>query len=357
MKKLLAALIVGAGVVVVAAEPASAHGVGGVSPSNYKTEILSVEPEVDGVTVRVVDLGDRLQLTNTTEVDVIVIGYDGEPYLRVGPDGVFENVNSPAVYLNRQRIATESDVPPEADPDAPAEWQRIKGGDTVSWHEHRAHWMGNDDPESVRADPDREQVIQDWAVKLRQGDRTIVVRGDLLWVPGPSPWPWAILAVALAGAVIVLSRTKWWPAVLAIGLGVLVAAEVVHVVGLWDATTRSAASKFLASAYSIAGILLGAGTLAWMARRRDPVGATPAVLISAIFLFVAGGLADLQTLARSQLPTTLPDGMARLCVTVALGVGAGLIVATLLRLRVVAPPPKKPDGERELAGAPGRLSA
>jgi hypothetical protein len=357
MKKVLVAAAVGVGVLVVAAEPASAHGVGGISPSNYKTEILSVEPEIEGITIEVVDLGDRLRLTNTTDQDVIVLGYDGEPYLRVGPDGAFENTNSPATYLNRTRIATQSDVPSEADAKAPPDWQPIKGDDTVSWHDHRAHWMGNNDPESVRADPDQEQVVQDWTVKLRHGDKTIVVRGDLLWVPGPSPWGWAILALVLAAAVIVLSRTKWWPAVIALALGLLVAAEFVHVIGLWGASTRSSASKLLASAYSIAGILLGAGTLAWMARRRDPVGATPAVLISAIFLFVAGGLADLQTLARSQLPTTLSDGLARLCVTVALGVGAGLIVATLLRLRVVAPPPKKPAPEWELADTPGRLPA
>jgi hypothetical protein len=356
MKRLALALLFGVGALVVAAEPAAAHGVGGVDPSNYETRVLAIEPEVPGLTVEVVDLGDRIQLTNDTGRAIVVLGYEDEPYLRVGPDGVYENVRSPAVYLNRQRIPSESEVPDDADPEAPPEWERIGGGTTVSWHEHRAHWMGNDDPEAVRENPDQEQVVQEWTVQLRQGDEKIVVTGDLLWVPGPSPWPWALLALVAAAAVIVLSRTRWWPAVLAGALGLLVAAEAVHVLGLWGATTANAFDKLLASAYSIAGILLGAGTLAWMARRRDPVGATPAVLVSAIFLFVAGGLADLQTLARSQLPTTLPDWVARSCVTVALGVGAGLIVATLLRLRA-APAPRKSAPSRELADASGRLPA
>jgi len=356
MRRLVLVLAIGAGALVATAEPAAAHGVGGVDPSNYETRVLSIEPEVPGLTVKAVDLGDRLELTNETGEDVVVLGYEGEPYLRVGPDGVFENQRSPAATLNDQRIPSESEVPDDADPEAAPEWERIGGGTTVRWHEHRAHWMGNDDPKAVRDNPDQEQVVQEWTVTLQQGDETIDVNGDLLWVPGPSPWPWAVLALAMAVAVVGLSRTRWWPVVLASALGLLVAAELVHVIGLWGATTSSALDKLLASAYSIAGILLGGGTLAWMARRRDPVGATPAVLVAAIFLFVAGGLADLQTLARSQIPTTLPDGVARLCVTVALGVGAGLIVAALLRLRT-APARRKPAPDRELADATGRLPA
>jgi hypothetical protein len=356
MRLLLLAGALGVGMVVIAAEPAAAHGVGGVEPSNYETRVLKIEPAVEGLSVEAVDLGDRLQLTNNTGTDVVVLGYENEPYLRVGPDGVFENVRSPAVYANRERFPNDTDAPPEADADAAPEWERVSGGTTARWHEHRAHWMGNDDPRSVQDDPGQEQVVQDWTVELRHGDRTITVTGDLLWVPGPSPWPWALVAVALAGLVLALSRTRWWPIVFAGALSVLVAAEAVHVVGLWNATTSSGLSKLLASAYSIAGVLLGAGTLAWMARRRDPVGATPAVLIAAIFLFVAGGLADLQTLTRSQIPTTLPNSIARLCVTLALGLGAGLIVAALLRLRA-APVPNSSAPTRELADAAGRLPA
>ena len=45
----------------------------------------------------------RLELTNDTDTDVIVRATEGEPYLRIGPDGVFENLLSPATYINRTR--------------------------------------------------------------------------------------------------------------------------------------------------------------------------------------------------------------------------------------------------------------
>ena len=81
-------LLLGALLVAATPSPAVAHGVGGVDPSNYRTRVTSIDPSVAGVVVRPVDLGTRLELTNRGETDVVVLGYDGEPYLRVGPRGV-----------------------------------------------------------------------------------------------------------------------------------------------------------------------------------------------------------------------------------------------------------------------------
>ena len=63
------------------------------------------------------------------------------------------------------------------------------------------------------------------------------------------------------------------------------------------------------------------------------------MLIAGLFVLVAGGLADVTTLTRSQLPTSLPDDVARLTVTIALGLGAGLVIAAATRLRT---PPTRP---------------
>ena len=51
--------------------------------------------------VKVIENGRRLELTNDSSATVVVSGYENEPYLRIGPDGVFENTRSPAVFQNR----------------------------------------------------------------------------------------------------------------------------------------------------------------------------------------------------------------------------------------------------------------
>ena len=78
------------------ASPASAHVGGGAAGSDYDARIVSVTPEVPGVTVRILQFGDEFELVNETSTDVVVPGYSDEPYLRIGPDGVWRNANSPA---------------------------------------------------------------------------------------------------------------------------------------------------------------------------------------------------------------------------------------------------------------------
>jgi len=68
---------------------------------------------------------------------VEVLGYAGEPYLDIRPDGTWQNVNSPAAYIN-ETLAGDTAVPASADPTAarvlPALWHdgvlRILGDGT-----------------------------------------------------------------------------------------------------------------------------------------------------------------------------------------------------------------------------------
>src|SRR5260370_10700988 len=112
------AVLLGLGTVVVAADPAGAHGVAGIQPSNFATRVLAIVPAARGVHVRAVDLGNKLELQNGTGRDIVVLGYDNEPYLRVGTARSFENVRSPAVYLNRTRTGNVT-VPASAHSSAP----------------------------------------------------------------------------------------------------------------------------------------------------------------------------------------------------------------------------------------------
>jgi hypothetical protein len=262
---------------------------------------------------------------------LLVLGYASEPYLRIGPDGVFENTRSPATYLNRSTTISSAS-PKQADPKATPVWRLISTGTTARWHDHRAHFMGTDDPPEVARDPGHRHLIDHWNVPMRLGTESIVARGEVVYVPPPSPWPWAFGAVLLAALVFVLARSRAWRTVFVVVLAMLTVTEIVHVIGLWDASTASFGTKLAQSAYSLAGIGLGLLALGWM-WRKGVDAAVPLVLVATIFLFVAGGLADVTTLGNSQIPSTFSATVARLLVTLTLGLGAGLAIAAAFRLR------------------------
>ena len=333
----LSATVAGIAIVVATASPASAHGAGGLQPTDYVVDVHGVRPPIPGVTVRAVDLGSKLELRNVGRVPVTVLGYDDEPYLRVTRDGVFENTRSPAVFFNRGATITGS-LPKSYDSAAKPKWRKISDGNAVRWHDHRAHWMGNDDPPVVARDRSKPHVVmRDWEVPLHVARADATISGDARWLPPPSPWPWILGAVALAALVIILGRTRSWGRVLAITLAVLLVSEAVHIAGGWSVATNGFLAKLGAGMYSIAGWVIGLVALIWLLRR-DPRDATPIVLIAALFLFIAGGLADVPSLTHSQLPTTLEPWLARLTVVAALGLGFGLLVTAALRLR---PPPHR----------------
>jgi len=335
----LIGILVVCATVVISAAPASAHGLGGLKPTDYQTRLGPIRPSVPGITLVAVDLGTRLELTNTTAHDVIVEGYDGEPYLRVGPRGVFENTRSPATYFNRS-VNPSGPAPKQADAKAPPVWKQTSDGTTARWHDHRAHYMGTVDPPVVQRDRSHPHVIDTFRIGMHTDGQALSATGHIVWVPPPSPWPWVIAALVIAAIVFALSRTRVYRTVFAVVLVVLTAVELAHVIGLWGASSASGVTKLVQSAYSIGGILLGVLALVWM-RRRGTEAAIPLVLVATIFLFVAGGLADLTSLGASQLPTTFPNWLARLLVTTMLGLGAGLAAAAAFRLRP-QPPPTRP---------------
>ena len=323
------------GAIVAAAAPAAAHGVAGVGATNFQTRLKQVKPEVPGIEMRVIEVGSRFELTNTTAEDVVVFGYQEEPYLRIGPAGVFENRRSPATYLNADRQGTTA-VPGSADPEAPPQWKQVSDARIARWHDHRIHWMGNQDPPTVRRAPDRRHVvIPDWKIAMRVGDRTIEASGDLVWVPGPSPVPWLVLALALLVLVAALSCTGAWAWALALVLTLLVAADIVHAGGsafaragpigtkLGDLAVASLVSVFAWAAAVVAVLLL---------LRRRPEGLFVAAF-AGIFIALVGGLADLADLTRSQVPFAWGAGLARFLVSVSLGVGLGLLAAAVLGVR------------------------
>jgi hypothetical protein len=128
----------------------------------------------------------------------VIEGYEGEPYLRFAPDGVYENSRSPATYLNEDRYG-KIDIPDEADPDATPQWERVApGGRAYDWHDHRIHWMSETYPPAVAADTSVSQHVFDWKVPGTIDGAPLEVTGSLDYEPLPGRSFPRVLLVPLA---------------------------------------------------------------------------------------------------------------------------------------------------------------
>lgn len=338
-----------------AAEPAHAHTVAGVSGSNFKTRVHAISPPTRGLEVNVIEVGSRLELVNDTGREVIVLGYQDEPYLRINQDGVFENTKSPATYLNADRKATQA-VPATADPDAPPEWRKVASGNTARWHDHRAHWMGDRDPPNVRRAPNREHVVYpEWKVHLRVDGQPVVATGDMRWIPPPSAAPWLLLAAALLAACLLAARSSRWAPLLAAALAVLLVVDLFHEFGIGWANAGPATTKVsrvvVGSFFAVVAWVVAVIALRQLARKA-PDGVLAAAFAGAV-IALFGGVGDLPSLFNSQVPFAWSAPLARLSVAVSLGLGFGLVGAAVVagkRHGLFASDPE-PDPEPEPAAA------
>ena len=118
-------------------------------------------------------------------------------------------------------------------------------------YDHRTHWSGPDLP-VVAADPDHHQVVvHNWQIPLRVGQRTALIQGDIVWVPGPSPRLWRLLAAA-AFALMVLVGWRSWYSLLAVLVVIAVTADAFHtMIGNMSASFAEASSS--SNSPSVAG--------------------------------------------------------------------------------------------------------
>jgi hypothetical protein len=180
---------------------------------NYRSNVLSVTPSVNGLDVHVMNYDDRLQMINKTGKTVTVFGYDDEPYAQLLPDGTVQvNKRSPAYYLNDDRYANVQ-VPASADAKATPQWSTLDKTGRFDWHDHRIHWMTTALPPQVK-DKGKKTFIKNWTVPLSVGATKETVAGNLYWVPSagggvPTGAVIALIVLALGGgAFVVLVRRR-----------------------------------------------------------------------------------------------------------------------------------------------------
>jgi hypothetical protein len=308
---------------VVTASPADAHTVTGVSPSNYSSEVLAVRPPIAGVAVRVLELGRRVELRNEGRVEVVVLGYSGEPYLRVGRHGVFENRRAPTTYLNKPPTVSGAPVtvPRSASADATPSWRRVSDGSRARWRDRR-----------TRVEGSRPAAASTWTLELRAGARASTVVGRIVYAPPPSAWLWALVTLALLGATVAAAWARQWGRWLSVALAVLLASDIIHSFGTAAATHDSVPAQvarvLLAGLVTTVAWIAGIVALPWLQRNHEG----GLVSAGAVGLVIAGfgGVTDIGVLTHSQVASVFPAVTARVAVAIAVGVGLGMVAAAAL---------------------------
>jgi hypothetical protein len=120
-------------------------------------------------------------LTNTTDREVVVVGKDGEPFLRFSSKGVEANALSPS-WVQAQRIRGEASPDAATDAKALPRWQLETPQQAFGWLEPRGSF-GADEPglEIVRLGVPVD--VRRWEIPLDVGGQRHVVQAVTQWVP------------------------------------------------------------------------------------------------------------------------------------------------------------------------------
>jgi hypothetical protein len=304
------------------------------------------DPGLPGVEWTVHTGGLLLEVEHHGPGVLVVAGYEGEPYLRIGPHGVDRNRNSPATYLGEDRYG-EIAVPPNADPLAAPEWRRISERPHHTWHDHRVHWMSPSPPGFVDAGPvarglmaldlvghlgaaDGEQgVIQRWEVPLAYDGEAAALTGELLWRDPPSPLPWLLAGLVLVAPGLLglrhgdragLAR----PAALAVGA--VAAINSIHLVDDLIAWPSHPLDDLFGLLHT--GLFLTTGLIGALWAWRVEAGRLLALGIASGAVLYHQGMVHGPMLLASGFPTVWPDPLIRL--TVALAFAQAAVVTVVL---------------------------
>lgn len=192
-------------------EPLEGHG-------HFVSELDA--PQIEGLDLRLTQGSiPAVFVRNDTGKVLSVGGGSGEPFLRIGPRGVFANLRSPTYYTSGATSIMK--VPRYADVSAPPRWDRISPEPTWAWLERRGAVPAE---MYERAElGDTSHPVLEWSAPYRLGGETVEVTGRVLWVPPAAPastntgvidedrgWPVpVVLAVAaIASILLVLRRVR-----------------------------------------------------------------------------------------------------------------------------------------------------
>lgn len=238
-------------------------------------------------------LSDRaLHLSVERGHEVVVYGYLGEPFVRVGDGGVVVDTASPT--------AAATGLLPRGTPSAG--WMLRSHHLSVVWHDvrtSRPHW---DVP--IAVDGRRETIV-----------------GETTRLPRPAVWPW----LALLAAIVAASAVRRRPVI----LGSMSAAAAMVVAAGFAFSAYADPGTWIAGVDELFFAAAGVGVLCW--------GASSLRLASAVWLGLLGaaiGLSKGEMFFHALVLSALPGTAMRIAAVLAVGSGAcGAVLGCLAYIR------------------------
>jgi len=299
-------------VLIVSAPPAAADAAG---PTDYRTDIVSVRPSTPSIELSMIGGDSFMRLVQLEPVEVLVLGYRGEPYLRFDPDGnVVENRRSPSTWLNQDRFGTDESLPSFVDHEAPPDWRRVADDGSYAWHDHRSHWMNPSRPPG--AEPGDQVLEATVPIEVAGLPVTVTVASFLL--EDPPWWPAALgVVVALAGGIPAVRSGRL--SLVAVVVAAATAALVLGIIAFRSvpAETEPSSLLWLLPALAVVTIL----AVAALRNRLATTVYLDGLSVVAGSTHAAWALTRFDALTKALIPSDAPASLDRLVIGVALVIG------------------------------------
>lgn len=311
-------------VAIVATAPSALADAAG--PTDYRTEILAIEPGTSSIRIEMIGGDAFVSLEQLEPVEVIVVGYQGEPYLRFHPSGtVLENQRSPAVWLNQDRYGTDDERPAFYDAQAPPQWTAVAENGRYAWHDHRSHWMSSEPaPGWVPG-----EKVFDAVLPLQVDGRKVTVTVGIYLLEGPSPLPTVgglVAGAALAGLALRSGRLVRALAALTVAAG----AMTLGLIAVRSVPAETEPSRLL---WLLPLMALGAAAaLALLRNRTATTVYLDGLAVAAGATLAAWAYFRLDALWRALIPSDAPAALDRATITIAMVTGVAVAAQGLYGL-------------------------
>ena len=292
-----------AGVALVLPGPAAAHVHSSRSAVDFRASAAPLRAPLAGaVGVRIYRSDLALGLTLLGHHRVVVLGYLGEPFLRLGPAGVYVNDASPT--------AAGTKLAPPAHRRG-IDWRLRSRRPQVIWHDARLRGLT------------RGVHHGKWSVPLVVDGRRASLEGTIERVDPPSGRGWLAIGLAFAAltGVLLALRSQRALRTACTALGALAGAATLLTAAGFSAGATASEAIWVESANEAAFILVGGVILA---RGSRDARALAGGFIG--FVALVTGLTRLPVLSHGIVLSALPGQLARLAVVLSISSGAAAAI-------------------------------